>query len=221
MRLGHTLGWRFLNVGRKVLDGPVRVALITINPGGDHIPPDHPAASCENGASYLVERWGDSSPGQSVLQRQVQHLFGALAAEMRYEGSPSQLLESSLVSQFVPFRSARFETLPRQAESLQFARKLWSRILPIAKPRLIVCLGREIQQQLAELLPQCLGATPSETTTLSTGWGNYNAEITTFQHADGHSRLLYLPHLSRWTLFTSPKCRPYMPAIIHAAARDA
>lgn len=171
-RLGHTLGWRFLNVSRKIIDGPVRVALITINPGGDHIPPNHPTASCENGASYLVERWGDARAGQSVLQQQVQHLFVALAAELRYEGSPSQLLESSLVSQFVPFRSARFETLPRPAESLEFARKLWSGILPISKPRLIVCLGREVQQQLTELIPQCLGASASETAKFPTGWGN-------------------------------------------------
>ena len=220
-RLGHILGWRFLNVSSNVLNGPVHIALVTINPAGDHIPRDHPAASCENGASYLVERWGNSEPGRSTLQVQVQLLFAALAAELRYTGSPNQLLESSLVSQFIPFRSPRFAQLPRQGESITFARVLWSRVLAATQPRLIVCLGREVQQELTALIPECLAARQGETIALPTGWGNYNAEVTTFQRSGQALRLLYLPHLSTWTLFTSQKCRAFMPAIIHAAARDA
>jgi len=54
--LGHQLGWRFLSVRGAVLNGPVKVALITLNPAGRFIPPDHPWQSCESGVSYLVER---------------------------------------------------------------------------------------------------------------------------------------------------------------------
>ncbi len=220
-RLGHTLGWRFLNVSRRVLEQPVRIALITINPAGTCIPADHPAASCEYGASYLVERWGTDRPGQSTLQVQVQQLFEALARELRYDGSAAQLLEASLVSQFVPFRSPRFAALPRQAESLEFARKLWAHVLPVANPKLVICLGREVQRELKALLPAALGATYVESQALPTGWGSYQAEVTSFNSEDAPVRLLYLPHLSTWTLFTSRKCASFIPAIIHAAAMDA
>ena len=219
-RLEHTLGWRFLNVSSNVMNGTKRVALITLNPGGDHIPEDHPDASCENGASYLVEQWGDAAPGQSTLQLQVQLLFAELATKLRYSGTPNQLLESSLVSQFIPFRSPNFEQLPRRQESITFARTLWSRVLAATKPRLIVCLSREVERELIGLIPECLGARRVESIPLPTGWGNYNAETTTFKQSSQTLRLLYLPHLSTWKLFTSQKCRAFMPAIIHAAVGD-
>ena len=168
-RLGHTLGWRFLNVSRSVLDRPTRIALITMNPAGDHIPEDHPPASCEHGASYIVERWGGAAPGQSTLQVQVQRLFGALSTAMGYAGTPSQLLEESLVSQFVPFRSPSFALLPEMDESLRFARSIWSRVLPIASPRLIVCLGRDIQSELLALIPTTLAVRYLQTVEFPTG----------------------------------------------------
>lgn len=220
-RLGHTLGWRFLNVSRAVLDAPVRIALITINPGGNSIPVDHPAESCEDGASYLVERWHNYPPGQATLQIQVQALFRMLASEIGFIGTHSELLEQSLISQFVPFRSPRIADLPRQSESLEFSRRLWARILPIASPLLIICLGRDVQRELRSLIPSAMGATQIDVVSYPTGWGKYAAEIDQFDRSGSVVRLLYLPHLSTWTLFTSKKCKQYIPAIIHAAAKDA
>lgn len=220
LNLGHTLGWRFLNVSKTVLNGPTRIALITINPAGDHIPEDHPSASCEQGSSYLVESWGSDAQGKSTLQVQVQLLFSALAAEIGYMGPSAQLLEESLISQFVPFRSPRFALLPKQTESLDFSRNLWSRILPIVSPRLVVCLGRDIQCELLTLLPGSLGVKKIGTESFPTGWGTYTAEVTTFDKEGMSVRLLYLPHLSTWTLFTTKKCHSYLSAIIHAAAKD-
>ncbi len=219
--LGHTLGWRFLNVSRRVLDRPTPVAFITINPAGDHIPPDHPPASCEHGCSFLVERWGSSQPGNAALQVQTQLLFKGLAAQMRCAEPWQLLMEQSLISQFVPFRSPRFAALPRQAESLAFARRLWRRLLPATNPRIIVCLGREVQKELKQLLSELVGPTNITEQSYPTGWGNYHAQITVLSNAERAVRLLYLPHLSTWTLFTSEKCRAYMPAILEAIASDA
>ena len=219
-RLGHTLGWRFLSVSQRVLDAPVRLALGTLNPAGDRIPPDHPWASCENGVSYLVERWRDSSiPGEAPLQVQVREMFRLLAQSMAYEGSYDQLMAESLIAHLIPFRSPRFANLHRKEESLALGRRLWTRILPQTAPRLIICLGRQAQRELRRLIPGAMRVCHASTRTFPTGWGNYTVDIDDFAGNDRAPRLLYLPHLSTWTLFTSAKCRTQMQVIMEAACQ--
>ncbi len=217
-RLGHTLGWRFLSVSKSVLDGPVKIAVITINPAGKSIPVDHPWESCEDGSSYLVERWGDSPAGRSTLQIQVQEMFALLKNSTRFVGEVRDLIEQSLISHFVPFRSPRLAELPRKGESLAFGRKLWATLLPVSSPDLIICLGREVQRELQKLIPSSMSATHTGRVSYPTGWGEYTAEIDTYSTRDGAVRLLFLPHLSTWTLFTSVTSVANMPGIIHAAA---
>jgi hypothetical protein len=102
--LGHKLGWRFLNVSRSVLDAPVEVALITINPAGDVIPPDHPWQSCETSPSHIVEKWHGRLAGQDVLEVQVKALFCLLSRTLMFQGSCQEPMAQSLISQFIPFR---------------------------------------------------------------------------------------------------------------------
>lgn len=218
--LGYKLGWRFLNVSRHVLDGPVKVAFITINPAGDHIPSDHPWPSCENGVSYLVERWDGYPAGKSKLQVQVQGLFRMLKRYLAFSGSYQDLMAQSLISQFIPFRSPAFDKLPNQGEALKFGRRIWMRLLPIALPKLIVCLGKEVQNELRTLMPSAMGATKSMTKSFALGWGNYTGEIDEYHTRAGLVRLLYLPHLSRFQMFGNPKYIPYLDRIIAELCRD-
>jgi hypothetical protein len=219
-RLGHTLGWRFLSVSRRVLDSPVKIALVTINPAGDVIPEDHPWESCESGISYIDECWGDSLPGKSKLQVQVQELFAMLQQVAAPDLSWQQLMARSLISHFVPFRSPRIAALPRLEESLECGRKLWKRLLPVASPQLVICLGREVQSELRALIPKALTVRLENIESYPTGWGNYSADIDRFVGDGNIVRLLYLPHLSTWTLFTSSKCAQHMPRIVREACSD-
>ncbi len=218
--LGYRLGWRFLNVSRRVLEGPVHVALITINPAGDHIPTNHPWSSCEKGVSYLVERWAGAAPGQSKLQVQVQSLFRLLKRNLAFPGSYQELMAQSLISQFIPFRSPRFDQLPRQREALDFGRRIWMRILPTSSPRLIICLGRDVQAELRALIPLAMEAVKRATISFATGWGNYTAEIDEYRTSVGIVRLLYLPHLSTFQIFTSQKCIPYTEEIVKSFCKE-
>jgi len=217
--LGHTLGWRFLSVSKTVLERPAKIAFITLNPGGDHEPPDHPRESCENGVSYLVENWG-ASPGQSTLQIQVQKMFSMIRNSINYDGTYQQLMAESLISHFIPFRSPRFVDLTRKQESVEFSRRLWTRLLPAMSPRLIICLGREVQTELRALIPTAMSAVLEESQVFPTGWGNYTADIDRYSGPYGQVRLLFLPHLSTFKVFSSDKCRAQMPMIIGEACRD-
>jgi hypothetical protein len=218
--LGYQLGWRFLNVSRRVLEGQVKLALITINPAGDHIPSDHPWASCENGVSYLIESWHGYPAGKDKLQVQVQGLFRMLNTNLAFPGSYQDLMAQSLISQFIPFRSPTFDELPRQGEALKFGRKIWKRIIPICLPRLIVCLGRDVQYELRALIPAAIGPIKGKTLSFAMGWGNYTAEIDEYYDKAGIVRLLYLPHLSRFQVFNNPKYIPYMEKIVATFCKD-
>jgi hypothetical protein len=216
-RLGHTLGWRFLSVSRSVLEQPSKIALITLNPAGNAIPPEHPWASCEEGSSYLVESWNGLYPGTSTLQTQVRKMFAALHAALGMNGNSDDLLEQSLISHLIPFRSPRFADLHHKKESVAFGQRLWTILLPHVRPNLIICLGRDAQRELRVLIPAALGAKYRASKSYRTGWGEYTADIDTFSGSHEEVRLLFLPHLSTWTLFTSSKCVVEMPVIIAAA----
>jgi hypothetical protein len=216
-QLGYDLGWRFLSVSRAVLEGQVKIAFVTLNPGGNQIPVDHPTASCENGPSYLVERWRGKPPGQAPLQVQVQKLFEGLVGHLGFQGASQQLMERSLIGHYVPFRSPRFADLPHKEEALSVGRHIWSRLLHHARPRLIICLGREAQGELRSLLEDDLTGVHEKTQSFPSGWGNYKIEIDTYEVKSEVTRLLYLPHLSTFKLFTTSKCRSLMDKVLRAA----
>ena len=218
--LGHGLGWRFLNVSKNVINARVKVAFITINPGGAVVPSDHPDASCENGLSHLVESWDGMPPGQSTLQVQVQGLFRALAQGLKFQRPFEDLMAESLISQFIPFRSPSISALPRKKESTEFGRKLWSRILPVVSPTIVICLGREVQRELRILIQTAMNGSEKSSRSYETGWGEYKADLDEYESPLGPVRLLYLPHLSRYQLFGNPICTQQMQVMIEALCDD-
>lgn len=218
-QLGYELGWRFLSVSRRVLEEQAKIAFVTLNPGGRQISADHPTASCEHGASYLVERWRGNLPGQAPLQVQVQKLFEALVGHLDFQGGSKQLMERSLIGHYVPFRSPRFADLPHKDSALSVGRCIWARLLRHVKPKLIICLGREVQGELRLLLQHDLNGVHEATQSLSSGWGNLEIEFDTYDVESRVTRLLYLPHLSTFKLFTSSKCRGPMDRALRAATK--
>lgn len=202
---GYQLGWRFLTCSKKNLEINPAIALITLNPGGNEIPPDHPWESCENGNAYLFEQWGNSIPGKSSLQIQVQLMFEKIAQISQIPRSGNELLEDSFSAHFVPFRSPRLDDLKYKSEAFAFAKFLWTKVLQAIKPKLFICIDRETYKQLLELIPKTYNLSHVESRRMPTGWGNYNADIDTFI-GNSKIKLLRLPHLSTFKLFTSKKC---------------
>jgi hypothetical protein len=138
--MGHSHGWRFLCVSRRVLRSDPGIVLLTSNAGGNGIPADHPPASCEDGCAYLSESWGSSKPVESALQVQVQRLFDAVAERLPSKPKGSNLMEDSLIGYFIPFRSPRLAQLHRPKESLRIANGLWTELFRLVRPRLMIAL---------------------------------------------------------------------------------
>ncbi len=213
VRLGHTLGWRFLSCPRATLSPTTEVGLVSLNPGGTFEPQEHPRASSEAGSAYLIESWPGCGPGAAPLQRQIQALFRALARHLGRENAVDRFMNEQVLSaHFIPFRSPRFADLPRRPESIAFAKELWNAILSHWKPRVLITIDTEAFASLeALLLGQC-GNQLLESRRFDTGWGNYQAAAIRIARPEDDSRvtLARLPHLSTFKLFSRDACRPYL-----------
>lgn len=196
------------------------VALITANPGGDSIPTDHPAASCEHGSAYVTERWGASAPGRHKLQVQVQALFAelALTAGSGVEGG-LDLLNRSLSAYFIPFRSARLAEIHRPVESRAFARSLWTELFQYIDPKVVVTIDRQTHRDLRCILQRTKHTVISGSQELPTGWGRYCATLDEYRTGTDKTMLLRLPHLSTFQLFTSVKWSESIRRIIGLAGQ--
>ena len=210
-RLGHQIGWRFLTGPRRTLTANTRFAFITLNPGGTYEDPAHPRSSSEDGNAYWVESWEGKPVGRAPLQFQVQELFTRIAGIVGTTEPARDFVETRvLTAHFVPFRSPDFPSLHRRAESIAFARDLWSDILAAWTPRVIMTISKDAFDNLRRVLQTRLHAGGTEQ--FLTGHRNRaarTAEACRFWTPDRRSSvtLARLPHLSRFPLFSIEACR--------------
>lgn len=183
-RLGMKLGWRFLMCPEARLKD-AKVAIITLNPGGTRRVDTE--WSQERGNAYFIESWGGQAPGQDKLQVQVQALVKTIGQDK----------DSVLAGCFIPFRSPTFGDLPRSAEAIQFARRLWGSVLEQSPARLFVCVGKKV---VGSGLAELIGARPIASVPLR--WGDQT--IDRYQAPDGRVVVAF-PHFSRFPPFSSPE----------------
>ena len=203
----YKLGWRFLTCSKAVLKSSPKIAFITLNPGGSRMRDDHPSASCEEGSPYLNESWGGKKPGESKLQIQIQKMFNKIHEKLNYPDSKRELIESTLSGHFVPFRSPSLKDLGYEKEAFDFGEKLWSKILQsIQPPELFVCIDHKTTKRIRKIIATIYNLPEGKPCKLETGWGNTTADI--FEFGDNAQiKILRLPHLSRFTLFTREKSK--------------
>ena len=204
--LGHRLGWRFLMGPRRTFSGKTRVAFITMNPGGAADDPTYPRASVEAGSAYWTEAWPGREVGADPLQWQVQALFKMVAELTGAKSAQAYVDREVLSAYFVPFRSPNVNTLHRRAESMVFARQLWSAIFAEGVPQVILTLGRDAYDGLHEVLTG-LGWTAFAHRPYDVGWGRQTAVVERFRHGPGAVVLARMPHLSRFKLFSGDEAR--------------
>ena len=122
----------------------------------------------------------------------------------------------SLIGYFVPFRSPTLDDLGKKEESFEFGRNLWQAIFKQIHPKLIACIDKETHRLLLNMIPDSFGACVADKKQLPTGWGDCRADITYFA-GEHNVRLLRLPHLSRFLVFSSKKCVEPMNHVMEVA----
>ncbi|MEC9431600.1 MAG: hypothetical protein VYD87_01725 [Pseudomonadota bacterium] len=181
---GNELGWRFLASPANVLDS-AEVAFLGLNPGGRVRPTDHAEFAMPAGSAYVVESWAGHLPGGSPLQRQVRALFNGLAVE------PEDVLAGNLV----PFRSPDWASLHDREQALKFGIGLWREVLALARPELVIGMGRETTGALATMLDA------RNVQRVPIGWGKIAGVRADF----ANGTLVGLPHLSRFGIMLRPQ----------------
>jgi hypothetical protein len=165
---------------------------LSLNPGKPPVAAEMCVVSDERGNSYEVER--DTT--QSPITAQFLKLCDFIGVK------PSRVLTGVAA----PFRSERWNTLSstQRRAALSIGREFWSEVLPNSPARLIVTCSDEA----SELAVSITGARLDSVT--PSGWGN----ITLSRYlAGGDRRIVKLPHLSQFKLFSRAEAEPFLKAI--------
>lgn len=218
--LGHRIGWRFVTGPKSTFSQDTKILFISLNPGGDCDPPDHPHESSEDGSSYLIESWKGRPRGKESLQVQFQRLASKLQQTYGDTGSLENFINTKiLTAHFIPFRSPRFDALHNKAESIKFGRSLWGQILRHLSPNIIITLNPESFQNISEILAGN-GCEVIEHKHFQTGWGvgtsrPIGCEARKYNQRGNLVTILRLPHLSTFKLFSKAECAPYLDQVFN------
>ncbi|MBM9536290.1 hypothetical protein [Desulfobulbus alkaliphilus] len=216
-QMDHQLGYRFLLGPKETLRPSTKILFLSLNPGGSTIPLDHPSESCEEYHAILAEKWGHNAPGQAPLQKQIQVLFNDLATFLPEKSTGKELLTHSIFAYYLPFRSPNYQQLHQKEASRQLAFALWSKIVTVIDPRLIICINNETFADITRILEQRDALAP-ETRKTSVGWGNITAEIKKYHGPGKKYCVLRFPHLSRFKIFARPTSKPSTDNLLAQAA---
>ena len=127
-------------------------------------------------------------------------------------------MNSTLTGHFIPFRSPSFDLLSNKTESLEFGEQLWARIFEHIAPQIIITMDTHSFKRVRGIIKHRRPGEPERHMQLPTGWGNYMADIVHYGEPGHRVTLARLPHLSRFTIFTSAKCRAAVPRLMDEIA---
>ncbi|MBL0649075.1 hypothetical protein [Aeromonas caviae] len=219
---GYKFEWSLSYNSFNILHTPeYPIAFIGLNPGGDEKTKYNPEIESESGKSaYYYENWTRSSlspPEEkdlNPLQMQMVKLYARLSDI--YGCNYSDLMDKSIMANFVPFRSKDWNSLPNKSTALEFSRQLWSEILKHARIKVIICMSvvvfNELNTTLCELGFSLL---PEKSEAKRTGWGRTKYQAVTYVKDNKEVLLIRLPHLSRYKMFNSENCRVAIDDIMH------
>jgi len=198
--LKHTLGWRFINSSKNTIQNNSGICMVTLNPSGD-IFEESICALDDSKNAYLDENWENRGVGKDKLQIQIQYMFNEIHQRTNTYENHKELMRNSFMAHFIPFRSPTFDLLHNQKLSVDFSKKLWKQIFksPSFNFSTIICIGREQFEVLEELLMNSYSFNNSKE--IKTGWGNYKSVINEYSNNRKKVKLVYLQHLSRFSIF--------------------
>lgn len=204
--LGHRMSWSFLYTPQSTLHSSQQLFFIGLNPGGTEGEQYTEARSCEDGNDYLLGDWDQEKwePGNAPLQLQVQELFRRMAAQMGENVEYQKIMNVSLATNYIPFRSPKWASLENKERTLDFAREFWTGILSFIQPRVIICIALVAYQELKSIFEKSGFIGNEERKHI--GWGKVTYCVTELRNGKQNILLIRLPHLSTYKVFSSNKC---------------
>lgn len=197
--LGFDKGFRLLYCPRETINS-ARVAFISLNPGRPpntkHLPQEYlRIVSDEKGNSYVLEREITKSPITEQYLKCCEFL----------KVDPNRVLTGVIF----PFRSNNWKTMSKfqKEKGMELGERLWKMILG-NNIRLIISISNETTKILISL------KNATQEKCIKSGWGN--SYLRRFLGYD-ETRIIQLPHLSTYKLFSRPECIPPLKSIFEGS----
>jgi hypothetical protein len=214
----NNMEWRFLQTSKNTLEQNNGIVFITLNPGGKQGQAYEPVESCEEGCAYVSESWRGKAPGASKLQIQIQLLFKEIAGRLGVKDY-REIIENSLCGHFIPFRSPSFDTLKDKERTIAFSKKLWQKILSKLKLQLLFCIDNNTYKNISEILTS-LSYQKVQEQRYPIAWGDYKCSIANFEKDGQEITLVWLPHLSTFSIFGREKSKEAVSIIMDEALKN-
>jgi hypothetical protein len=210
------LGWRFLYTPERTFSPDTQIALLPINPGGRK--PKPPMPSVESGNAYRVERWENGR--HNTLQEQIMLLYRELAGRLG-NACWTQLMDDSLAANFCPFRSPGWPPPVGRGEWIKFSSSLWRKVLSVASPSVIICLGEAPRTYIPKTLAQLGASLAEEPSTEPVHWAANTYSVADYHWQGRTTRVVGVPHLGRrCAIFGRDESRSATDAIVRAIAES-
>jgi len=142
-------------------------------------------------------------------------MYKGLAKRLEHP-SPTQLMDETLAVNFCPFRSPSWERLVNRAQSVAFSVELWSAMLDILEPPVVICLGETATRHLAAAMESQGWRQRQAPEVRPVHWGPQTYALSWYDSPHGRTLLVRLPHLSRFRIFGRPASRPAVEQLTSA-----
>ena len=124
-------------------------------------------------------------------------------------------MDETLAANFCPFRSQTWPP-PKRSESVAFSITLWRKMLSVVSPSVIVCLGAEPRRYVPETLAWLGAHLVGEVTVAPVSWEPQTYTVADYHSERGTTRVVGIPHLSRFRIFGRKESRTATDAIVAA-----
>jgi hypothetical protein len=141
-------GYRFLYSGRATFECNNGLMIAGINPGNESDSSDR-FFTTDGRNAYLTETWR----GPRFQPEMLAFMYGLFSELGTSEPDIPRAFDETLMSNLIPFRSARFGPLSADVKRhlRGFAKDLWAAALPQTNVRAIICCGEETYDGFASV----------------------------------------------------------------------
>lgn len=169
---------------------------VGLNPGGTEDDPTD-IAFREGGNAYTDEHWASDGVSYNILQKQVHWFFEHLGASAGIADWRTWMSTSWMISNYVFYRSGRWKEMAKKREHIANCRAIWQTLFRNRVPRVIVCNGYDVYDQMKSMLDAFGWVTTTETRSAS----RWDGPHTCVMHLNGAScRLVGFAHLSTYKI---------------------
>lgn len=200
-------GWRFLYGPRNTLTNHNGLSIFGLNPAGNKY---SVTESVGKGNAYRIETWSSARK----LQQQIILLFVNISNNLKEKLDWKELLDQTLTSNFIPFRSPNIKKLPDKINCIDFSENLWKRTFHNSSLKVIICIGNgklSAYHFIKSIMKNDSFCLSEKRTHI---WGTFFLKVSRLGKQDKDIFIIGLPHLSRCPFLMEPAWLNYLVKII-------